>query len=410
MKRIILCLMAVILAASTLTACDQQGAPIDDQALTIPMPGTGSGSGDGSAQADTNNDIDNISDISASEVNTEQNDNTGDVEVPGTPVVSEPSQNDTPTAETTVEGNGTGSEVAGDGAQTGATDTTVETPETPETPETQTPEVQTPETQPDADQTAEVKVTETTTPQTQTTDQTTSAQPPAIQPSANDQKDNTQTAGNDAQKNDDIPAAEETANKETPKQQTASTEPWNLILVNPWNYLPDGFQPNTRKIEGHYIDVRAYDDLVEMLKDMRAEGLKPYICSSYRTVDYQKGLYNRQVTKQKNKGLSQQKAEEEAAKWVAIPGTSEHHTGLALDIVAADHVVLDESQENTPEQQWLMKNSYKYGFILRYPNGKTNITGIYYEPWHYRYVGRDHAKKIYDSKLTLEEYLGKVHK
>ena len=178
-----------------------------------------------------------------------------------------------------------------------------------------------------------------------------------------------------------------------------------LLLVNPWNYLPADFERNTRKIEGHYIDVGAYDDIVNMLADMRKEGLSPYICSSTRTIEYQENLFNKRLKKNKAAGLSEQDALDETAKWTAIPGTSEHHTGYALDIVSTKNTTLDESQENTPEQQWMMKNSWKYGFILRYPEGKTHITGIYYEPWHYRYVGKEAAKEIFDSGLTFEEYL-----
>ena len=178
-----------------------------------------------------------------------------------------------------------------------------------------------------------------------------------------------------------------------------------LLLVNPWNYLPADFERNTRKIEGHYIDVGAYDDIVNMLADMRKEGLSPYICSSTRTIEYQENLFNKRLKKNKAAGLSEQDALDETAKWTAIPGTSEHHTGYALDIVSAKNTTLDKSQENTPEQQWMMKNSWKYGFILRYPEGKTHITGIYYEPWHYRYVGKEAAKEIYESGLTFEEYL-----
>lgn len=92
------------------------------------------------------------------------------------------------------------------------------------------------------------------------------------------------------------------------------------------------------------------------------------------------------------------------------PGTSEHHTGLALDIVSQNYQLLDEEQENTPEQQWLMHNSYKYGFILRYPNDKSKITGIHYEPWHYRYVGKEIAKEIYEQGICLEEYLENLQK
>ncbi|MBP3292640.1 MAG: M15 family metallopeptidase, partial [Clostridia bacterium] len=106
-----------------------------------------------------------------------------------------------------------------------------------------------------------------------------------------------------------------------------------------------------------------------------------------------------------DKGYSQEEAEAEAGKWVAIPGTSEHQTGLAVDIVALSYQLLDRGQEDTAEQKWLMENSYKYGYILRYPTDKSDITGIYYEPWHYRYVGKDVAKELYESGLCLEEYL-----
>ena len=97
--------------------------------------------------------------------------------------------------------------------------------------------------------------------------------------------------------------------------------------------------------------------------------------------------------------------EAEAARWVAQPGTSEHQTGLALDIVAAGYQILDEEQEDTAEQKWLMENSWKYGFILRYPSEKSDITGIGYEPWHYRYVGKAAAADIYRTGVCLEEYL-----
>jgi len=94
---------------------------------------------------------------------------------------------------------------------------------------------------------------------------------------------------------------------------------------------------------------------------------------------------------------------------VALPGTSEHQTGLAVDIVDAGYQSLDEKQERTAVQQWLMKNSWRYGFILRYPNHKSDITGIYYEPWHYRYVGKEAAKEIYEKDICLEEYIKEIN-
>lgn len=181
---------------------------------------------------------------------------------------------------------------------------------------------------------------------------------------------------------------------------------WNLILVNPWNRLPDDFQvERTQLAHGHSFDKRAYPDLQEMMDDARAQGFSPTICSSYRSMEKQTTLFNNKVQKYVNQGYSEVESEEMAAKWVAIPGTSEHHTGLAVDIVAVSYQVLDKKQEETPEQKWLHKNSYKYGFILRYPEDKEEITGISYEPWHYRYVGKDAAKEIYESNVCLEEYL-----
>lgn len=183
-------------------------------------------------------------------------------------------------------------------------------------------------------------------------------------------------------------------------------EDWNLVLVNPWNPLSDDFSVTLTQLKnGHAIDERAYPDLQDMMDAARAEGLSPLICSSYRTYEKQQLLYNNKVNEYLNQGYSLEEAKSEAGKWVAVPGTSEHHTGLAVDIVSTDYQLLDEAQEDTAEQKWLMKNSYKYGFILRYPNEKSEITGIYYEPWHYRYVGKDAAREIYEQGICLEEYL-----
>lgn len=182
--------------------------------------------------------------------------------------------------------------------------------------------------------------------------------------------------------------------------------PWNLILVNPQNKIPEGFSVKLVELKnGHAIDERAYPDLQQMMDDARAQGLSPLICSSYRTMEKQTNLYNNLVKKYQSEGLSEANAKIEAAKWVAIPGTSEHQCGLAVDIVATSYQQLNKKQENTAEQQWLMKNSYRYGFILRYPEDKVAVTGIGYEPWHYRYVGKEAAKEIFEQKICLEEYL-----
>ncbi|MBQ9534789.1 MAG: M15 family metallopeptidase [Clostridia bacterium] len=192
-------------------------------------------------------------------------------------------------------------------------------------------------------------------------------------------------------------------------ESRASRSDWNLLLVNPWNALPAGFSVELESLGGgHSIDKRAAGELNAMLAAARAEGLSPLIRSSYRTHSTQKTLYANKVSQYTSRGYSRKEAEARAGRIVALPGTSEHEAGLAVDIVAASYQTLNERQERTAEQQWLMANSYKYGFILRYPAGKSEITGIIYEPWHYRYVGAEAAKEIYERGLCLEEYLDKL--
>ncbi|MCQ4636502.1 M15 family metallopeptidase [Anaerovorax odorimutans] len=193
--------------------------------------------------------------------------------------------------------------------------------------------------------------------------------------------------------------------KQTQGARTNKKDPL-LTLVNGKNPLPKGWKADLVPLEGeHSIDRRAYPGLKKMLEDARAAGLDPLICSSYRTNELQTRLFNEQVKAYQNRGYEKEAAEREAAVWVAVPGTSEHQTGLAADIVSVSNQNLNHSQENTAVQKWLMKNCWKYGFILRYPSDKNSITGIGYEPWHYRYVGKQAAKEIYEQSVCLEEYL-----
>ena len=181
-----------------------------------------------------------------------------------------------------------------------------------------------------------------------------------------------------------------------------------LILVNYKYAMPEDYELNLVDIENNkQIDSRAAEPLKNMLDDCRKAGYDPYIRSAYRDVETQTALYNKKVKEYKNSGLSQKEAENKASQWVAYPGKSEHNLGLALDIVDKNYQTLNESQETRSTQKWLMENSWKYGFILRYPTDKKSITHINYEPWHYRYVGKANAKMIHDSGLCLEEYLNK---
>ena len=158
---------------------------------------------------------------------------------------------------------------------------------------------------------------------------------------------------------------------------------------------------------GYQVDARIMTDLEEMFAAAQAAGRNPIICSAFRSWDTQEYLYQNKIQRvMAEEGLSEEEATVEAGTVVAIPGTSEYQIGLALDIVSSEYMNLDEKQMETEDQQWLMENSWKYGFILRYPLGKSDITGIIFEPWHYRYVGKEAAKEIYEQDITLEEYLG----
>lgn len=180
-----------------------------------------------------------------------------------------------------------------------------------------------------------------------------------------------------------------------------------ILLVNPWNFLPEDFDPEIVDIEGWWWKSNAicYEPLMEMLQACRDAGLTPYIASAYRTHGDQKHLHSNKIQRLIAEGYSEAEAKVLAGTVVAVPGTSEHELGLAFDLVDNSYRNLDEAQENTAVQKWLMENSWKYGFILRYPNDKSAITGIIYEPWHYRYVGKLVAQQIYESGLCLEEYL-----
>ena len=179
-----------------------------------------------------------------------------------------------------------------------------------------------------------------------------------------------------------------------------------ILLVNPWNYLPEDYTVTLKKINGSYqVAAEAYPDLQEMLSDCKDAGCEPVVCSAYRSQAYQTTLFQRKITRLMATGMSREQAEKEAGTVVAVPGTSEHQLGLALDIIDNSNWTLDRSQENTKTQKWLMAHSWEYGWILRYPNGKTELTGIIYEPWHYRYVGREIAAELHELDMCLEEYM-----
>ena len=200
-----------------------------------------------------------------------------------------------------------------------------------------------------------------------------------------------------------------TTEPETTPEPEVTETPWNLVLVNPWYPLPENYEFELTTVTGKYkIDSRCADALKQFLADCKAAGHTPYICSAYRTWDDQVYLFDKKVKSFTSKGYSEEEAKILAAKETAVPGTSEHQLGLAVDILCQSRPWLDEGQAKTATQQWLMANCHKYGFILRYPKGTTPITGIIYEPWHYRYVGVEIATEIMTKGITFEEYLGLI--
>ncbi len=176
---------------------------------------------------------------------------------------------------------------------------------------------------------------------------------------------------------------------------------WELMLINRDNPIPDDYEVGELVTlrGGQQVDRRILTDLQEMFDAARAEGIYPIVGSGYRTHEKQTQLLMDKYNDYLDEGYTDEEAQSLALEWVALPGTSEHEVGICADINA------DEGSTNAEVYEWLAENAWKYGFILRYPDGKTDITNTMYEPWHYRYVGREAAKEIYESGLCLEEYL-----
>lgn len=177
---------------------------------------------------------------------------------------------------------------------------------------------------------------------------------------------------------------------------------WKLILVNKDNPLPQDYQIELSYIDRtRQFDKRAIGELNNMLKDMKARGVQNvWVQSAYRSVEYQQNLYDKSINKYLKQGKSTKEAEELTLEYLNKPRESEHNLGLAVDFNN-----VDEGFENTKAYEWLNKNAEDYGFILRYPEDKANITGIEYEPWHWRYVGKENAVQMNDLNMCLEEYI-----
>ncbi len=181
----------------------------------------------------------------------------------------------------------------------------------------------------------------------------------------------------------------------------ASTENGRtLILVNSENRIPDDYEVKLITLtNGERIDSEIYPYLQKMFDDMRAEDYYPVVVSGYRSRENQESIFENKYGAYREEGYGKRQARELAGQWVAAPGTSEHELGLAVDINP------DREKSGDEVYEWLSENAHKYGFIRRYPEDKTDITGIENEPWHYRYVGEEAAKVMKENNLCLEEYI-----
>lgn len=182
----------------------------------------------------------------------------------------------------------------------------------------------------------------------------------------------------------------------------AGIDDWRLLLVNADNPVPDDYTFELSNIDNiRKFDSRAIDHLEKLIEDCRRETRDViWAQSTYRDENEQNTVFNNKVQEYMDLGNSREEAEKLAATVTSRPGTSEHHVGLAVDFNYAK-----TDFENTAAFKWLAKNAHKYGFILRYPKGKESITNIVYEPWHFRYVGKEHAEVIKSKGFCLEEYI-----
>ena len=188
--------------------------------------------------------------------------------------------------------------------------------------------------------------------------------------------------------------------------ETIPRDEWYMVLANRSSVLPGDFTvAETATVGEAVIDARIAEALRQMVNDAAATGVKLKPTNGYRSIARQQELWDARVKTLMEGGLSQADAETKAIDYTSAPGTSDHNTGLGLDIVSEDHPAKDAGFAETAAAQWLAEHAADYGFILRYPSDKTEATGMDYEPWHYRYVGSEQAHKIKESGLCLEEYL-----
>ena len=209
-----------------------------------------------------------------------------------------------------------------------------------------------------------------------------------------------------SQKEEQEQSSQETKQQQLAEEFAKEKEEYYLLLANAENPLPQDWSIQTEEVQnGYEMDKRAAPAMWEMIQAAKEDGVELMLCSAYRSVEKQQQLFDRSQQAYMAQGMSEEEAYAKTATETAIPGTSEHQTGLAADIVTPTYQMLDAGFADTPAGQWLSEHAAEYGFVLRYPQDKQEVTGIIYESWHYRFVGKTHAKLMKESGLCLEEYL-----
>ncbi len=180
-----------------------------------------------------------------------------------------------------------------------------------------------------------------------------------------------------------------------------------LIVVNRFEPIPKGYGNKLRlcEVRGKLFEEQTANALELMLNAAQNDGLMLEVISGYRSAEYQQMLWEKEISKEMADGLSYGQAVRKVSLTLALPGSSEHETGLAVDLAQQGKDDVDLSFAGSTQAVWLDRNAHRFGFILRYPRLKEHITGICFEPWHYRYVGAESAGLIKDNGICLEEFL-----
>ena len=233
-----------------------------------------------------------------------------------------------------------------------------------------------------------------------------------------DASDEGTAAAESSEDGEAVSDSEETVTEAEPKLDPDDADnTWAMFLVNSKNPVSAEYCDSIETAlvyeswREYYMDSRMAEYLKQMLKAASEDGIQLIVMSAYRSVEYQQNNFDKSVQdRMDNRGMTYEEAYADTLKEVQLPGYSEHNAGLAADIMSDEYVDMnDDGFKDTKAYAWLREHAADYGFILRYPEGKEDITGIIYEPWHYRFVGVYYAKLLADKQITMEEYFEEMN-